>query len=89
MSEVKLDVKQMEKKLASLTQTIDNLHLDVKEPSTGQTMLELSEKINDINQHMKQMFEAYKQLAEQHVNSTKLVVESLEETERLASKNFG
>lgn len=88
MSEIKLDVAQVEQKLIFLNETIANLHIDIQEPPNGQSVMNFSEKINEINQNMKQIFQTYQQLAEQHVKSTKLVVESLEEAEKMSAQNF-
>ncbi|MFS0750723.1 YwqI/YxiC family protein [Oceanobacillus sp. 1P07AA] len=88
MSEIKLDVAQLEQKLIFLNETIANLHIDVQESPSGQSIMNFSEKINEINQNMKQIFQTYQQLAEQHVKSTKLVVESLEEAEKFSAQNF-
>ncbi|WP_419892891.1 YwqI/YxiC family protein [Oceanobacillus kimchii] len=88
MSEIKLDIAQVEQKLILLNETIANLHIDIQEPPTGQSIMDFSEKINEINQNMKQIFQTYRQLAEQHVKSTKLVVESLEEAEKMSAQNF-
>lgn len=88
MNEIKLDVAQVEQKLLFLNETIANLHIDIQEPPVGQSFMNFSEKINEINQNMKQIFQTYQQLAEQHVKSTKLVVESLEEAEKNSAKNF-
>jgi hypothetical protein len=82
MSEIKLQASLVQQKLADLKAALANFQAGNPDSGSGQEMLDVQAKINDLNDSLNNLIQEYQQMALQHTEAGSDAVDSLENLER-------
>ncbi|SNZ03218.1 hypothetical protein SAMN05421503_0308 [Terribacillus aidingensis] len=82
MSEIKLQASLVQQKLADLKAALADFQAGNPDSGSGQEMLDVQAKINDLNDSLNNLIQDYQQMALQHTEAGRDAVDSLENLER-------
>ncbi|MFP7492919.1 YwqI/YxiC family protein [Terribacillus saccharophilus] len=82
MSEIKLKADIVQQKLSDLQRSLADFHEGDPGSGSGDEMLDVQVKINNVNESLKSLVQEYQGMALQHVEASSSAVDSLVKAEK-------
>lgn len=82
MSEMKLEIQSMEAALAQMKQAVQTLEPIVHQEVKGENVLEVTDKLAELNHALEAVMKRYQQLSRENLESTDRSVQALKQTDK-------